>query len=136
MGAIKHTKQQAILEHNLETARFVFYQNMAVVEGHEGTHVTFEKVNNVLKVAEEVYGNDIPFVYISHRIHSYSIDPIGYYKAIKSFPNLKAFAIVSPNKRTKMTANLERLFVAKPIRVFDDLNSAMLWAEEIIEKSN
>lgn len=134
MGAVKHIKQQPIIEHKLEKARFVFYQNIAVVEGHEGTHVTFEKINNVLRKAEEVYGNDIPFVYISHRINSYSIDPIGYYKAIKSFPSLKAIAIVADNKRTKMTANLERLFISKPIRVFDDLNSAMLWAEDIIEK--
>lgn len=136
MSISTHIKQQPILEHNLETARFVFYQNMAVVEGIEGTHVTFEKVNNVLRVAEEVFGKDIPFVYISHRIHSYSIDPIGYYEAIKSFHNIKAFAIVTPRKRTKMIANLERLFVAKPIRVFDDLDSAILWAEEIIEKMN
>ena len=136
MGSLTHIKQQPILEHTLETAKFVFYKNIAVVEGHEGTHVTFEKVNNVLKVAEEVYGKDIPFVYVSHRIHSYSIDPVGYYKAMKSFPNLKAFAIVTSNKRTKMTANLERLFISKPIRVFDDLNSALLWAEEIITKLN
>jgi len=136
MGVSTHIKQQPILEHNLEAAKFVFYQNMAVVEGIEGTHVTFEKVSNVLRVAEEVYGNDIPFVYISHRIHSYSIDPIGYYEAIKSFHNLKALAIVTSSKRTKMIANLEKLFVAKPIRVFDDLDSAILWAEEIIEKIN
>lgn len=136
MGVSTHIKQQPILEHNLAAAKFVFYQNMAVVEGIEGTHVTFEKVSNVLRVAEEVYGNDIPFVYISHRIHSYSIDPIGYYEAIKSFDNLKALAIVTSSKRTKMIANLEKLFVAKPIRVFDDLDSAILWAEEIIEKIN
>lgn len=135
MNTIADLKQQPVAEHKLDLGRFVFYKNISISEVSEGTHVTFEKVADMLRIAENVYGNDTPFVYISNRIHSYSIDPLGYYEAIKLFPNLKAYAIVSQNNRRRTLAVLEKLFMKKPIRVFDDLEKAYEWAEQIIERT-
>lgn len=135
MNTIADLKQQPVVEHKLDLGRFVFYKNISISEVSEGTHVTFEKVADMLKIAENVYGNDTPFVYISNRIHSYSIDPLGYYEAIKLFPNLKAYAIVSQNNRRRTLAVLEKLFMKKPIRVFDDLEKAYEWAEQIIRRT-
>ena len=134
MDTIADLEQKPLVEHQLDLGRFVFYQNISISEISEGTHVTFEKVSNMLQIAEDVYGKDIPFVYLSNRIHSYSIDPLGYYEAIKLFPNLKAYAIVSQNKRRRRLAVLEKLFIKKPIRVFDNLENAFEWAEQIISK--
>lgn len=135
MNTIADIKQQPIAEHKLDLGRFVFYKNISISEVSEGTHVTFEKVADMLQIAQSVYGNDVPFVYISNRIHSYSIDPLGYYEAIKLFPNLKAYAIVSQNNRRRTLAVLEKLFMKKPIRVFDDLEKAYEWAERIIQRA-
>ncbi|GAB5473467.1 MAG: hypothetical protein Mars2KO_15660 [Maribacter sp.] len=135
MNTIADLKQQPVAEHKLDLGRFVFYKNISISEVSEGTHVTFEKVADMLRIAENVYGNDTPFVYISNRIHSYSIDPLGYYEAIKLFPNLKAYAIVSQNNRRRTLAVLEKLFMKKPIRVFDDLEKAYEWAAQIIERT-
>lgn len=135
MDTISDFKQEPLAEHKLDLGRFVFYKNISIAEVSEGSHVTFQKISNMLQIAEGVYGNDIPFVYISNRIHSYSIDPLGYYEAIKMFPNIKAYAIVSQNKQRRMLAVLEKLFIKKPIRVFDDLEKAFAWAEQIIAKS-
>lgn len=136
MSTPYHIELQPVVEYTLETAKIVLYQNKVVVEGSEGTHVTSEKVTNVLRLVNEVFGNDIPFVYISNRIHSYSIDPLGYYEAIKTFPNLRAYVIVSPDNRRRALAILEKLFIKKPLRVFDDLESAFEWADEIVAKSS
>ncbi|MFS4446389.1 hypothetical protein [Maribacter sp. 2307UL18-2] len=135
MNTIADLKQQPVAEHKLDLGRFVFYKNISISEVSEGTHVTFEKMADMLRIAENVYGNDTPFVYISNRIHSYSIDPLGYYEAIKLFPNLKAYAIVSQNNRRRTLAVLEKLFMKKPIRVFDDLEKAYEWAAQIIERT-
>jgi hypothetical protein len=136
MGNTTQLTQQALIEHDLENARFVFYQNIAVAEGKEGIHVNSKKAKNALRLAKEVYGNEIPFIYISNRINSFSIDLIGYYEAIKKFPNLKAYAIVTQNKKRRRLAVLEKFFSKKPIRVFDNLDSAMHWAERIIIEKN
>ena len=136
MDTLSESKQKPLVEYKVDLGRFVFYQNISIAEVREGTHVTYEKVANMLQYAEDVYGNDIPFVYISNRIHSYSIDPLGYYEAIKLFPNLKAYAIVSQNDRRRMLAVLEKLFIKKPIRVFDDMEKAFEWAEQIIAKTS
>lgn len=134
MDTISDFKQKPLAEHKLDLGRFVFYKNISIAEVSEGSHVTFEKISNMLQIAEGIYGNDIPFVYISNRIHSYSIDPLGYYEAIKMFPNIKAYAIVSQNKQRRMLVVLEKLFIKKPIRVFDNLDKAFEWAEQIIAK--
>lgn len=135
MNRIADLKEHPVAEHKLDIGRFVFYRNISISEVSEGTHVTFEKVADMLQIAQNVYGNDTPFVYISNRIHSYSIDPLGYYEAIRLFPNLKAYAIVSQNNRRRMLAVLEKLFIKKPIRVFDDLEKAFDWAEQIIART-
>jgi len=122
-----------IAEHNLEVGRFIFYPNVLVVEFNEGVHVTFENSAFPIQVALQIYGSDKPIVYISHRLHSYSMDPMGYREVVELFPNFKGFAIVAQNKRRRMLAHLERLFIKKPICVFDNLESAMLWAEEIVD---
>lgn len=135
MGTNAQIHQKPIVEHTFDIGQFVYYPNIVVGVVNEGLHVTFETAVYPLQAGEQLYGNDKPFVYISHRLHSYSIDPIGYLEAVKLFPNLKAFAIVAKNKRQRMLAHLERLFMKKPIKVFDDLESAFAWAEELLEKN-
>ncbi|MGF1559003.1 MAG: hypothetical protein ACFCUL_07940 [Flavobacteriaceae bacterium] len=135
MDTISLLKRKPVAEHTLDSGRFVFYPNISVAEVHEGMHITFEKIADILMVAQDVYGKTTPFVYISNRINSYSIDPLGYYEAIKLFPNLKAYAIVSENKNRQTLALLEKLFIKKPIHIFSDLESAFKWSEEMISKS-
>jgi len=129
------TKPTPIAEHILDVGRFVFYPNFIVGEFNEGVYVTFDSAIVPIQMAIETYQNNTPIVYISHRLHSYAIDPIGYKEVYDLFPNFEGFAIVATNKRRRMLAHLERLFIKKPIRVFDTLEGAMLWAEEIAEKS-
>lgn len=127
-------EQKLIVEHKLDIGRFRFYPNIVVGEVNEGVHVTFESAVLPLQIAEQIYGDYKPVVYISNRLNSYSINPIGYYEAVKLFPNLAAFAIVGKNKKIKMLANLEKLFLKKPIRVYNDLDSAFDWAIAFLEK--
>ena len=128
------TKQKFIIEHALDIGKFKFFSNMVVGEFYEGVHVTHENASEPIKIAQQLYGATEPIVYISHRLNSYSMDPVGYGKTVKMFPNFIGFAIVSQNRYRRMLASLEKLFIKKPIGVFHDLDSAFSWAEGLLEK--
>lgn len=129
------TKQTPISVHNLEVGKFTIYQNIIVVEFNEGVHVNFENAALLIQIAQMAFGSETPIVYISNRINSYSVNLTSYKEFIEVFPNYIALAIVTKNKRRRMLAKLERFFVKKPIQVFDHLEEAFDWAEEMLEKS-
>lgn len=130
------TTQELIAEHQLEIGKFLFYTNIVVGEFYEGAHVTKENAIEPIYISQQIYGEYKPIVYISHRLNSYSMDPVGYKEVVEMFPNFKGFAIVSKNKYRRMLASLEKLFIKKPIGVFDNMDSAFYWAEELLEKGS
>lgn len=134
MGVTTKVKRTLITTIETEIGKFDYYSNMVVGEVKEGVHVTFDTAIEPLQAGAQVFGYGESFIYISHRLHSYSIDPTGYYEAASMFPNFKALAVVATNKRRRMLANLERLFMKRPIHVFSNLEDAFKWAEEYLEK--
>lgn len=130
------TRQKFIVEHKLEIGKFLFYTNIVVGEFYEGAHVTKENAIEPILISQRIYGDCKPIVYISHRLNSYSMDPVGYKEVVDMFPNFKGFAIVSQNKYRRMLASIEKLFIKKPIGVFDNMDSAFFWAEKLLEKNS
>lgn len=129
----KHTPLE---EHILDIGKFTFYPNIIVCEIKEGIHVDFENSAYPIQIAQMILGSEKPAVYISHRTNSYSWNPVNYREVIELFPNFSGFAIVSENKRRRMIAHLERLFIKKPIRVFENIDDAIDWAQKLIESKN
>ncbi len=133
MEIIEGKQQKLLLEHTFDIGKFQFYTNMVVGEFYEGVHVTFENAIEPINMAHELYRNNEPLVYVSHRLHSYSMDPMGYRKTVSMFPNFLGFAIVSTNKYRRMLVSLEKIFIHRPTAVFYELNEAFDWAEEVLE---
>ncbi len=136
METASPSKQIPLVEQSLAIGKLMIYQNITVAEVNEGVHVTRDKIADILMVAHDFYGRSTPFIYVSNRVNSFSIDPLGYYEAIRLFPNLIAYAIVSQNKSRRALAVLEKLFIKKPIQVFDNLPKAIAWAEDLIAKAD
>lgn len=136
MHTLTQKKQELIVEHHLDIGKFSFYPKFLVSEFAEGVHVTKANALQLIQLAQKIYGDKRPFIYMSHRLHSYSMDPIGYGEVVNMFPNFRGFAIVSQNRYRRMLANLEKLFIKKPIAVFYTLEDAFVWAEELLEKEN
>jgi len=134
MEASPRIEQKLIVEHILDIGKFLFYTNVVVGEFYEGVHVTKENATQPIEIASQLYGDTEPIVYISHRLHSYSMDPVGYGEVVKMFPNFIGFAIVSQNRYRRMLASIEKLFIKKPIGVFYDMDAAFVWAESLLEK--
>ena len=72
-------------------------------------------------------------MYITHRVNSYSVDPNVYPRATK-VEYLKGFAVVSDKYLAKVNAQIEQMFFGKPFEIFTELDDAIKWAENLIEK--
>ncbi|WP_296316709.1 hypothetical protein [Winogradskyella sp. UBA3174] len=107
------------------------YDNYLVVVIKEGVNITPNHNNVLLEVADK-YFSEKPFVYITHRINSYSVDPKIYYET-SQIETLKGFAVVSSNYKAKINAQIEKMFFNKPFEIFTDLDNAISWADTILK---
>ena len=110
------------------------HYNYLIAVMDEGITVKPEH-NSVLLDIVQKYFPDTSFGYITHRKHSYSVDPSIYFETSK-IPNLVAFAIVSRHEINQMNAELEKKFLKKPLRHFEELNDAIKWIEEMVRNAH
>lgn len=120
-----------------ETLNFYFgqmtiYNNYVVTVMKEGITVTPDYNETLLKVTATYFMNK-PFVYITHRINSYSVDPKIYFETSK-IDNLKGFAVVSDDYKAKVNAQIEKLFFKKPFETFNTLEEAFKWADSLVQQ--
>ena len=93
-------------------------------------HLTPDQ-NKILEDIANDYFKDRSFVYITHRKHSYSVDPAIYLQTSK-IKNLAGFAVVAEVLVSKGNAEIEKLFLDKPFEIFESLEDAKIWAKNII----
>ena len=97
---------------------------------NEGVTILPEHNQNLVDAAERFF-KDRPFGYITHRIHSYSVDPKVYLETSK-ISNLVAFAVVSGDQISLNNTKVEQLFLDKPVQLFDELEAAQAWIQDIV----
>lgn len=124
--------KKLIKKYELDIGTVYFYENYVVSEIKKGIVLNFEKATQLLLLGKEYYGNKVPFVYISNRIHSYSFEPTSHYKSTELFPNLIGFAVVSYDPIGTEVAKLEQVFLNKPTRIFSSLDEAIEWVAQLI----
>ncbi len=127
-------KDKLIGKHAIkDIGTFYYYRNFVISEINEGVVITLDKVIEVSsKYTKKYYGNLTPFVYIANRVNSYSLEPTVHFKTTIMFPNAKGYGIVIYNSLNKQIAALEQTFTGIPTQVFDNLNTAVQWAEKLI----
>ncbi|MBT8394346.1 MAG: hypothetical protein HKO81_05410 [Flavobacteriaceae bacterium] len=103
-----------------------FYDNYVISIINEGVIVTKSLSDKICETAINYYQGK-PFVYITHRIHSYSVDP-NVYHDVSKIKNLVGFVVVSDSKLSIKNAILEKIFLDKPFQIFSNLDDAILWA--------
>ena len=105
------------------------YDNYIITVINEGITL-LEKHNSILIKVAESYFVDKPFIYITNRINSYSVDPKIYFNTAQ-IPNLKGFAVVTNNYQAKVNAKIEKMFFNKPFEIFTEVEDAITWANEM-----
>lgn len=124
--------EQLIQKYKLDIRVVYFYKNYVVTEIKEGIILNFQKASELFILGKEYYGNKIPFVYTSNRIHSYSFESTAHFKSTKMFPNLKGDAVVTYNTISNEIAEMELAFLNKPVNIFNSLDEAIVWVEQLI----
>lgn len=108
------------------------HNNYVIAVMKEGVTIQ-PSYNDVLVDISKNYYLNKPFIYITHRVNSYSVDPKIYYQTEK-IENLIGFAVVSNNYKAKLNAQLEKMFFKKPFEIFSNIDEAYEWADDMIAK--
>ena len=117
----------------LDFCDMAIYDNYVVVVMKEGVNITPD-YSEILVEVTKTYFVDKPFVYITHRINSYSVDPKVYHE-VSEIENLRGITVVSSNYKAKINAQIEQMFFKKPFEIFTELEYAIDWAKKLIQET-
>ncbi|WP_235841580.1 hypothetical protein [Confluentibacter sediminis] len=112
---------------------FVF-DHFIIKQVKEGQSSDLLNTSELETIVKEHFENK-NMVYISNRVNSYSVNPL-VYKEFEKIPNLIAIAVVPHSNSMRLSAELESKFFNKPFEIFENLNTAVSWANRIIETTN
>lgn len=117
------------LKKTLETdvGMVYFYDNIVIFEANEGVIMSYKTGFSILLNGLNYLGTK-PWVYVSNRVHSYSIKPMDY-KYLNNVPTLRAVGVVNYSELGHSNAELEAKFCKKPFQMFDNLTDAFIWGK-------
>ncbi len=120
--------------YDLDFCTAELYNDYAIVVMKHGVTVSPKYINTFLDIVNKHYKNR-PFVYISHRINSYSVNPATHLESSK-VPSLIGVAVVSNDPLQEAQTKVEKPFFKKEFEHFNSLDEALQWKDEIIKKYN
>lgn len=116
----------------LEFTILEFHKNFVISRVREGAVLSKKQVQDLVEVCSDIYKRK-KFVYISKRVNNYNVDPT-IYLHLENVKNLTGIAIVSTKTSAINMANFEQTFSKVPFAVFMDMEDAMDWVKEVLEK--
>jgi len=115
---------------------FYCFDGLVISEMKEGVIFNWNMAKHAIKASQEVLGEDCQIAYISNRINSYYIVPTDWIKFFKNRNQLNFYSVVGYTKGNRVSLYLERLFFRNSIKKFTDLEEAISWSMEKIEKES
>lgn len=115
----------------LEFGTFYFFKDFIISEISEDVLFDWELASTVIDLAYGHYGDEPDLVYISNRIHSYSIKPQDWLKFFSNKHPLRAMAVVTKSRTSKINLMLEKFFFASRIKTFSNLEDAADWSASL-----
>ncbi len=124
-------KTVIVREYQLDVGKIQVYDNYLVAIFDEGATLTLERAYQIIGISE-IHFREKPFGIISHRKHSFAIDPV-VYTYLRELENLKAFAIVSSREVDMHNFNIERMFYKKPMKFYIEYRNALDWVRRRVK---
>lgn len=120
---------------DFEFGNFYIFDAYVVGEVAEGVHFNWDLAEKVInKVYDHFGSNEIKMAYVSNRVNSYSVQPKDWMEFFKQRHTIKCIAVIGYNKMGWMSVVLEKIFSNAPIKKFQNLDSAIDWAENCKEQ--
>lgn len=117
----------------LDFCTLEFIDKIAIAVINEGVHVDLETSKIIAQTCTN-YFKQSPFVYLTHRKNSYSVDVTKYSTLVNQMENLKGFGVISTSLSAR-NAEIESLFLDLPFAIFDDLDEGLKWAKNILDNN-
>nr|WP_316905759.1 STAS/SEC14 domain-containing protein [Robiginitalea biformata] len=124
-------KTVIVREYQLDVGKIQVYDNYLVAIFDEGATLTLERAYQIIGISE-IHFRDKPFGIISHRKHSFAIDPV-VYTYLRELENLRAYAIVSSREVDMHNFNIERMFYKKPMKFYIEYRNALDWVRRRVK---
>ncbi|MBO0330993.1 hypothetical protein [[Muricauda] lutisoli] len=113
---------------------FYFFNGLVISEMKEGEIFDWSVAEKIIGVANEVLGKDEPLAYISNRIHNYPVAPTDWLKFYKHHNQLEFYSVVAYNQSGLASLVLEKMFFRNKIRQFCNLEDAIKWSVNEVNK--
>ena len=128
----KHIRQIREFEFGI----FYYFDGLVISEMKEGIVLEWEMAELGVLAAKEIFKENQPIVYISNRIHNYSVDPLNWVKFYKNRHQLAHYAVVGRTQGNFASVVLERMFFKNSIVQFQHLDEALKWALAKLEATH
>ncbi|TPN82367.1 hypothetical protein [Aquimarina algicola] len=122
-----------IISYDFDFCHLEVYDDYVKAVMSEGITVSPEHNDILLQVVNKHFKNK-SFVYITHRINSYAVNPTIYLETAK-IENLAGMIVVSNDPQQKIQTKLEKVFFRKEFRQFDNMEDALEYKNLILKKN-
>lgn len=135
MLTLKDTRlyTDVLQEFNYPFADIYIFDGFVVSEIKEGVVFSWEEhAKRIVKDVAEYSGTDgSDVIYLSHRIHSYSVKPMDWIHFFKNSFDLRGYGVIGYNSMSFFNTVIENLFFTKKIKRFNSLELAIQWAQQM-----
>lgn len=122
--------------YNLKSGDLYFYNSYVISEVFEGITVVQEDLIEVISLVHKHFGFNKPYGLISHRLYNYSINLYDIIPIASEFGLLVANAVVGYSDLSFKNFELEMRLLKLEGEIFDNLDNAIHWTKQQIEKAN
>ena len=112
---------------------FFLFDKFIISELNEGIHFDWDKIEEVIAMLQDNYGDTIKIGYISNRVNSYSIDPQNWVDFQKQYDFVVATAVISYSEFAYMNATIEKRFFENSLKRCMNLDEAIGWIQNLKE---
>lgn len=114
----------------LEFTFLDFYSDFVVARVKEGVVFTKKNAQDLVDVCAGHFENE-SFVYISHRLNNYTVDPTLFVN-LEEATNLAGTGFVTDEEKILDIYSYRKTFGSIPFKIFIQLEEAISWAREIL----
>lgn len=111
----KHIRQIREFEFGI----FYYFDGLVISEMKEGIVLEWEMAELGVLAAKEIFKENQPIVYISNRIHNYSVDPLNWVKFYKNRHQLAHYAVVGRTQEILPALSWNVCFLKTPLSNFN-----------------
>lgn len=112
---------------------FFLFDTFIISELKEGIHFDWGKIQEVIGMLIDHYGNEPRIGYVSNRVHSYSIEPQLWINFHNDYDFIVATAIISYSDFNYLNATIEKHFTKISLKRCFSLDDAIGWMQDLEE---